>query len=105
MIKISLRHTEDEYETLIEGHAGYAPIGHDIVCSAVSTLTYAVANWLCKQYNKGEIYAFRFVSTDNEQVILSFASRENEAVTAVWEMFADALEQLASQYNQYIFIK
>ncbi|MDP4143876.1 MAG: ribosomal-processing cysteine protease Prp [Bacillota bacterium] len=28
----------------IEGHAGYDDLGHDIVCSAVSSLTYAIAN-------------------------------------------------------------
>lgn len=29
----------DQYEIAIQGHAGYAPHGQDIVCAAISTLT------------------------------------------------------------------
>ena len=34
---ISIKHTAGEI--VIQGHAGYAPRGEDIVCAAISTLT------------------------------------------------------------------
>ena len=30
---------KDDGRIVINGHAGYAPVGHDIVCSAISVLT------------------------------------------------------------------
>lgn len=35
-----------KYNLSLEGHAGYAPVGQDIVCSAVSILLFTLANAL-----------------------------------------------------------
>ena len=35
-----------ERRITVSGHAGYAPAGQDIVCAAVSALTYALAGYL-----------------------------------------------------------
>lgn len=35
-----------ERRITVSGHAGYAPTGQDIVCAAVSALTYALAGYL-----------------------------------------------------------
>lgn len=35
-----------ERRITVGGHAGYAPVGQDIVCAAVSALTYALAGYL-----------------------------------------------------------
>ena len=35
-----------ERRITVSGHAGYAPVGQDIVCAAVSALTYALAGYL-----------------------------------------------------------
>ncbi len=44
MIKVTLFKTGDNFikKFTVEGHAGYAPLGSDIVCSAVSALAYTV---------------------------------------------------------------
>ena len=36
----------------VYGHSGYAPIGKDIVCAAISTLTEATYNYLVATKNK-----------------------------------------------------
>lgn len=38
MINISVAHNEDNCSIVIEGHAGYAEPGRDIICAAVSAL-------------------------------------------------------------------
>lgn len=35
-----------KYSLSLDGHAGYAPVGQDIVCSAVSILLFTLANAL-----------------------------------------------------------
>lgn len=35
-----------ERRITVSGHAGHAPVGQDIVCAAVSALTYALAGYL-----------------------------------------------------------
>lgn len=35
-----------ERRITVSGHAGYAPVGQDIVCAAVSALMYALAGYL-----------------------------------------------------------
>lgn len=37
-----IRYYPSEYELLMQGHAGTAPVGHDLVCCACSTLGYTL---------------------------------------------------------------
>ena len=38
MTKITYYRTEDAFEVRLDGHAGYAGYGNDIVCASLSTL-------------------------------------------------------------------
>lgn len=42
MIEIRYWKKETEFELYVDGHAGYAEFGHDIVCAAVSALLQAL---------------------------------------------------------------
>ena len=44
MIKIKIKQTERDCLIEVHGHAHYAPIGKDIVCSAISVLFLTLAN-------------------------------------------------------------
>ncbi len=63
IIKTNIIHGDTPFEYVIQGHAGYAEHGKDIVCSAVSALHYSFIKWLqerdidfsCK--DEGEIMA------------------------------------------------
>lgn len=44
MIKIEMMDTDKGYSLAASGHAGYAPVGQDIVCAAVSVLAQTLAN-------------------------------------------------------------
>lgn len=44
MIKIKIKQTESDCLIEVHGHARYAPIGKDIVCSAISVLFLTLAN-------------------------------------------------------------
>lgn len=46
MVSIDFSKEGSGYRMVISGHAGYAPAGQDIVCSAVSALFFATAAYL-----------------------------------------------------------
>jgi uncharacterized protein YsxB (DUF464 family) len=45
MININIKESEKELEVVIEGHAGYAETGKDIICASVSALFYTMLNF------------------------------------------------------------
>lgn len=51
MIRISVAHNEDTCSIVIEGHAGYAESGKDIICAAVSTLYLHLMNSITELTN------------------------------------------------------
>ena len=46
MIRASYSHGGKVHRLTIDGHAGYAPQGQDIVCAGASTLMFALAEYL-----------------------------------------------------------
>lgn len=51
MINISVAHNEDNCSIVIEGHAGYAESGKDIICAAVSALYLHLMNSIAELTN------------------------------------------------------
>ena len=57
MIKVVIIREKSNYkEIFISGHAMYAPIGKDIVCSAVSSIVTTTVNGLLSLDNKCLVY-------------------------------------------------
>ena len=75
----------------VEGHAGYAPKGQDIVCAAVSALVYALIGTLEETENAAE-------------VILrpGYAAVEAREKTAAFDLVRCGLGQLAERYGDFI---
>lgn len=46
MITVQVKRNDDHKisEVIVEGHAGYAEYGYDLVCAAVSAITFGTAN-------------------------------------------------------------
>lgn len=42
MTQIQVEESEDKFTIVIKGHSGYAPIGKDIVCAGISTLSFTL---------------------------------------------------------------
>lgn len=76
----------------LDGHAGFAPRGGDIVCAAVSALAYALIGALEQQDNIRELVV-------RPGHITVAAVKEDEASFAVVRC---GLEQLAARYPQCV---
>lgn len=69
MVKVTIAKGENFLSLRLEGHAGYAGIGKDIVCASCSILAYSVANIVMEEALKGS-----FSSEPEVRMESSFAS-------------------------------
>ena len=82
---------QGNYETgfIVEGHAGYAPQGQDIVCASVSVLTYAVATEIATYTRQDDQTGFLMAVYDN-----------NPHHRRIVRMMLRTLNELSSQYPE-----
>lgn len=79
----------------VYGHSGYAPIGHDIVCAAISTLTEATYNYLVATKNK--------VSNEESNGVYVIHLEElNKQGLAIIDSFIEMIQDLIKQYPKYL---
>lgn len=79
----------------INGHAGYAPKGKDIVCAGVSTLYGALLAELDDRERKGE------GKVTVQDGTVSF-SRETEEIKSLYKMVWRGIMLIAVQYPKFI---
>ena len=53
MLKVTFEQKENKLTLKLEGHAGQADIGHDIVCASASILAYTVAQFVKEAEGSG----------------------------------------------------
>ncbi|MDD4722136.1 MAG: ribosomal-processing cysteine protease Prp [Acidaminococcaceae bacterium] len=84
----------------VNGHAGFAPEGQDIICSAVSTLTMVAINGLEEHLHREVSYE---ISDGHMQVELKQTPDDlSQAILATMEI---GLKDLAEQYPKRVRIQ
>ena len=99
MIKVSIKDCADNVSNItIEGHSGYAPMGHDIVCASVSTLVITSVNMIIRLDKDAIHYVARdgFISVD--------VIKHSEFIDIVVQNMISLLDELANDYKKYIKI-
>ena len=95
---VRIKKNEETLTIRVEGHAGYAEKGKDIVCSAVSILLYAYAAELLKQGISGEL-------RDDGEVLEITPSRPTEQARIAFETAVTGLGMLAETYEGYVYVE
>ena len=97
---IRARYDRDgETHTLsVNGHAGYAEKGQDIVCAGVSAIVYALIGWI-----ENNIEIFASVDENNGEVVI--ACEGDEKVEAVFYMAAIGIESIMNTYPDHVDIE
>lgn len=78
----------------VQGHAGYAARGHDIVCAAVSALTYATIEALRSR--------FRVDVNECEGFISCRIIMPDSASNLLAKAFKEGARMLSQQYSDYV---
>lgn len=99
MIQATYRAEGDTHSLAVNGHAGYAEKGADIVCAGVSALVQALIGWI--ENNPCEVEC---ISVDDNIGEVIICCDGGEEIAAVFYMTAIGLEQIANVYPDYVQI-
>lgn len=100
MITIEHKKYNKIEEINVKGHAGYAPIGKDIICSAVSSVVYTLKIALEKaDENKKALLLKCELNEGKALIVFEPLSAETKAVV---NALIDGLKALSDSYPDYI---
>ena len=100
MITIEHKKYNKIEELTVRGHAGYAPIGEDIICSAVSSVVYTLKIALEKADKNKKVLLLKCELNEGEAII-TFEPLSAET-QAVFKAVLDGLKVLSESYPDYI---
>lgn len=95
MTKIKYQISNDEFEIEVKGHAGYAAVGNDIVCSAISILVQTLA------YHVGEVAKEHDYKISSGEV---WIRAKGETAMVSFKTILTGLNMLQTQYPEYISV-
>ena len=99
MIKVSYELDKDRYSYLkVEGHAEFADAGQDLICAAVSSITYGLMNALDELAEEVEI-------RDNEDDIEIRILSDHQTVQDYLRLVMIQLKTIEYSYGDFIKIK
>ena len=94
-----IRATRQDYHLAVDGHAGFAAVGTDIVCAAASTLFYTLAREL--DYRKIE-----FTMTEDAATGAEIVAYPPDGFTldtdVVFETICTGYRMLAEEYPEHV---
>lgn len=103
MICAAFFHREERLCVCIQGHAGFAPAGKDIVCAGASALALTLASCLRQEEKKGRL---RFLSVHQKPGWLEMQVTPNlfgfERLLALLQGAEEGFRLLAQQYPEYV---
>ncbi len=100
MIKVSfLKKGEDFIGFELSGHSGYAEEGSDIICSAVSSVAYMVANTVT------EVIGEKASVTIDDGYMKFIPEKASDEIQILFKGMTLHLNALAQQYGKYLSCK
>ena len=95
MIQIHYFRNGNDHRLSVQGHAGYDGHGRDIVCAAVSAISFALLGWL--NHAGCDISAAKAEPGD-----MTIVCRGGEKVQTAFDMAVVGYLQIEKQYPHYI---
>jgi uncharacterized protein YsxB (DUF464 family) len=107
MVKVTFTEVGNLLSLLIEGHAGQADIGKDIVCASCSILAYTVAKIVNDANDHGGLESSPIVNLDSGgALILCDPNKDRYAeIRHAYEVVQEGYALLAENYPQYVEVK
>lgn len=107
MLKVTFEKKEHKLTLKLEGHAGQADIGKDIVCSACSILAYTLAQYVNEAERQGDLVSTPEVRLESGDAVISCEpSDEVWQIMLAFYSFAEVgYHLLAQNYPQYVELK
>ena len=104
MLKVIFEEKDKTLTLKLDGHAGQANTGHDIVCSSCSILAYTVAQIVKTAATEGDLKAVPVLKLESGDAVISCEPTEEVygTIKSLY-MFAEVgYKLLAHNYPQYV---
>ena len=107
MLKVTFEQKDNKLTLRLEGHAGQADIGHDIVCASASILAYTVAQFVKEAQDEGLLEAFATIKLESGDTIISCQPIDDMLIDMqnVYLFAEKGYQLLAHNYPQYVELK
>lgn len=104
MVTISMTKTENTLTLKVEGHAGQAEKGQDIICSSVSMLVYTVAQYVKWMYEQHQLKRMPLIELEegNSQVVIKPKSEFMGKALHAFFVVSVGFDLLARNYPEYV---
>lgn len=107
MIRATFEQSDDRLTLKLQGHAGQAEHGKDLVCASCSILAYTLAQFVKEAERKGDLESTPEVRLEEGDAVISCEPSE-DIWQAMFTMYAFAeigIDLLAHNYPQYVELK
>jgi uncharacterized protein YsxB (DUF464 family) len=104
MIKVTFTESGKKLSLRLEGHAGYAEIGKDIVCASASILAYTVAQFVMEAEHKGDLTAPAEIKLESGDTVISCEPTDDifYGMQAMFLFAKTGYALLEHNYPQYV---
>nr|DAG18134.1 MAG TPA: cysteine protease [Caudoviricetes sp.] len=102
MIKASIGKKEDKFWLSMYGHADGGEYGHDLICAAVTTLAYTMAQAVINMDERGELVESPCIRISKGNAQICFRHRNQEHGRITMDVLRAGLGCLAHNYPQNI---
>ncbi len=104
MLKVTFEQKDRKLILRLEGHAGQADIGHDIVCASASILAYTVAQFVKEAEAQGDLKSPPELKLESGDTVIS-CEPSDELIYMMQDMYLFAemgYHLLAYNYPQFV---
>jgi uncharacterized protein YsxB (DUF464 family) len=104
MINVTITPKGEKLSLRLEGHAGYARRGKDIVCASASILAYTVAQFVAVAEHNGDLKSPPTIIMESGDTLISCEPTE-DALSGLENVFVFAnmgYQLLHNKYSQYV---
>ena len=100
MTRVTLTVEGDRLSLRLEGHAGYAEVGRDIVCASASILAFTVAQLLLEMDANGRLYESPTVNLSEGDALIE--AEHNEETVRIMHFAETGYALLQNEYPEHI---
>ena len=107
MLKVRFKDKDNKLTLKLDGHAGQADIGHDIVCASCSILAYTVAQLVKVAEAQGDLKNAPKVKLERGNAIIECEPTEEayNGLLAAYMFAETGYNLLAHNYPQFVVLK
>ena len=107
MLKASFDEKDGILTLKLDGHAGQADIGRDIVCSSCSILAYTVAQFVKETQDKGLLEEFATIKLESGDTVISCKPVDDMLIDMqnIYLFAEKGYHLLAHNYPQFVELK